>query len=467
MNKVKIGFLPFYIKLYDDIGSGAKARPRLEPFAKKLADLIEERGFEVFLSPFCRIESEFDAAIKSFEEAGCSAIVTWHAAYSPSLESVGPLSATKLPIVVLDTTETFDFGPSQDQGEIAYCQGIHGVMDMCNMLHTKGKTFAIAAGHIDNSDVIDRVAGYLRAAVAATSLAGSKTASIGGSFDGMGDFLVPDADMLSRFGVEVVYPKKNEFAALIESVDEAAVEAEMALDRETYYEIEPVDEETHRRTVKNSLAVRKWINDNGIDAFTANFREIAVDTGLEIMPFMEACKSMARGIGYAGEGDVLTASLVGALLSAYDETSFIEIFCPDWKNDTLLLCHMGEYNPNLTAFRPGMKGIKFIFGDTKDPVVSYGCYKAGEATFVNLYRTNGDFKMVISPVTMQEVKEGEDPSFAACRVRGWMKPRKPIAQFLEELSLLGATHHSALVYGATPREIAYFAQLLRIEYDII
>ena len=50
MNKVKIGFLPFYIKLYDDIGSGAKARPRLEPFAKKLADLIEERGFEVFLS---------------------------------------------------------------------------------------------------------------------------------------------------------------------------------------------------------------------------------------------------------------------------------------------------------------------------------------------------------------------------------------------------------------------------------
>ena len=467
MNTTKIGFLPFYIKLYDDCGSGAKARPRLEPFADRLVDELKQRNFDVVTVPFCRIKNEFEEAVAKFEAEGCKAIVTWHAAYSPSLECIDALAGTDLPIVVLDTTETYSMGPTLEQFEISLCHGIHGVMDMCSMLNRRSKAFAIAAGHIDHSDVMDKTAGFIRAAVAAKSLNGSNTGSIGGSFDGMGDFLVPDADMLSRFGVEVVYPKKNEFAALIESVDEAAVEAEMALDRETYYEIEPVDEETHRRTVKNSLAVRKWINDNGIDAFTANFREIAVDTGLEIMPFMEACKSMARGIGYAGEGDVLTASLVGALLSAYDETSFIEIFCPDWKNDTLLLCHMGEYNPNLTAFRPGMKGIKFIFGDTKDPVVSYGCYKAGEATFVNLYRTNGDFKMVISPVTMQEVKEGEDPSFAACRVRGWMKPRKPIAQFLEELSLLGATHHSALVYGATPREIAYFAQLLRIEYDII
>ena len=53
---------------------------------------------------------------------------------------------------------------------------------------------------------------------------------------------------------------------------------------------------------------------------------------------------MQRGVGYAGEGDAFTASLVGALLKNYKETSFVEIFCPDWKNDALFISHMGEMN---------------------------------------------------------------------------------------------------------------------------
>ena len=42
-------------------------------------------------------------------------------------------------------------------------------MDMCSMLNRRGKAFAIAAGHIDHSDVMDKTAGYIRAAVAAKS----------------------------------------------------------------------------------------------------------------------------------------------------------------------------------------------------------------------------------------------------------------------------------------------------------
>ena len=56
MNKTKIGFLPFYIKLYDDCGSGAKARPRLEPFADRLVSELSDKGFDVLAVPFCRIK---------------------------------------------------------------------------------------------------------------------------------------------------------------------------------------------------------------------------------------------------------------------------------------------------------------------------------------------------------------------------------------------------------------------------
>ena len=466
MDKIKIGFLPLYIKLYDDSGSGAKARPRLEPFAAKLAGLLADEGFEVVSAPFCRIKPEFADAYRLFESSGCRAVVTWHAAYSPSLESIEALASSPLPLVVLDTTETYAFGPEQDPGEISYCHGIHGVMDICSMLHRYGKPFAIAAGHIEHSDVIARTAGFLRAAIAATSLKGTRTGSIGGSFSGMGDFLVTDKEMLDRFGVTVVYAGEGELAALRAGTGKSETEAEAASVRAEYEPLEPVSDEVLLRTAENCLAVRKWIEKKKLDAFTANFLEIGMGTGLDIMPFMEACKAMKRGTGYAGEGDVLTASLVGALMKGYPDTSFVEIFCPDWEGGRLLLSHMGEYNPRVVSGKETMKEMDFIYGGAKNPVVTYGCYRSGDAVFVNLFRTADEgFKLFISPVKMEE--PATDTGRFNGRVRGWMRPPEGVAEFLEDISFAGATHHSALVYGARTAEIEYFAKLLGLPFTTV
>ncbi len=464
MKKIKIGFLPLYIKLYDDCGSGAVGRPRLEPFYERMATELEARGFDVIRNEFCRIRPEFKAAVEKFENAGADCIVTWHAAYSPSLESIDALAGTELPIIVLDTTETYDFSPAQDPAEISFCHGIHGVMDMCSLLRQRGKSYAICAGHIEHSDVLDRVAGYARAAGAARSLSGSRAGSIGGSFDGMGDFLIDDKTLLERFGVSAIYPKKGEIEALRTSVTDEEVAAEIAKDHELFYEIEPVEEDAHKETVRNCLAVRKFIENNSLDAFTINFRKIGGESGITAMPFIEACKAMARGVGYAGEGDILTASLVGALLKAYDGTAFAEIFCPDWKNNSLLISHMGEYNLALTKSKPGMKKINFIYGDNAlDPVVSYGCYRAGNAVFINLYKSEEGYRLFISPIEMLDAPE---KAFEA-KVRGWFAPSCPVPEFLEKLSLAGATHHSAIIYDSTVEEMQFFASILGLPTVIV
>lgn len=240
MKKAKIGFMPLYIKLYDDVGL-AELRERLEPFYETMAKGFEKHGIEVVRSPFCRVKDEFSAAVDKFEKAGVDCIVTWHAAYSPSLESIDVLAKTSLPIIVMDTTETYDFGPAQDSAEINLCHGIHGVMDMTNLLMRAGKPYAISAGHYPTSDVMERVIGYIKAAVAARSLNGSKVGTVGGSFDGMGDFLVSDEEMLERFGVEVVYSGKD-LVGHKASVTDAEVRAEIARDLEecdVLGEIEP------------------------------------------------------------------------------------------------------------------------------------------------------------------------------------------------------------------------------------
>ena len=117
------------------------------------------------------------------------------------------------------------------------------------------------------------------------------------------------------------------------------------------------------RATRESLAVRKWIKRENLQAFTANFSQIGPGTGLTAMPFMEACKAMAQGVGYAGEGDILTAAFLGALFRGFCDASFIEIFCPDWQGNTLFLSHMGEMNIQLTDRKPEMMEKDFIFGD--------------------------------------------------------------------------------------------------------
>jgi len=168
MSKPKVGLLPLYIKLYDD--SWPEMQPRVDGFYRQIVSALGERGLEVDSAPVCRLAPEFKAAIREFEKARVDAIVTLHMAYSPSLESSAALAATSLPIVVLDTTPTYGYGPQQDPAELLYNHGIHGVQDMCNLLLRNHKAFQIEAGHWEKTDVLDRVAAWARAARLATAM---------------------------------------------------------------------------------------------------------------------------------------------------------------------------------------------------------------------------------------------------------------------------------------------------------
>ncbi|MBS5725363.1 MAG: hypothetical protein KHW59_06240 [Clostridiales bacterium] len=76
-------------------------------------------------------------------------------------------------------------------------------MDMTNMLRRRGKPYAIAAGPHPQSDVVGRAGRLAQIAAGAASLAGSRVGTVGGSFDGMGDFLISDQELLERFGGKV------------------------------------------------------------------------------------------------------------------------------------------------------------------------------------------------------------------------------------------------------------------------
>jgi L-arabinose isomerase len=462
MGQPKVGLLPLYLKLYDDVAK--EARPRMDGFVRTIAAALEKRGLEVSSAPVCRVQREFTAAVRAFEKEQVDAIVTLHLAYSPSLESAAALAKTRLPLIVLDTTPAFGFGPAQNPDEIMYNHGIHGVQDMCNLLLRNGKPFHLEAGHWERSDVLDRIAALVPAARMAALMGRGRVGLIGNAFKGMGDFFTPATKLKATVGGEVVPLEAEELGKHLTSVTPAAVSAEIALDRERF-RAEGVSEAALQRSARLGLALRAWLQKRNLTAFTFNFLDTEKKGGFSTVPFLEASKAMARGIGYAGEGDVLTALLVAAVAAGHPEASFTEMFCPDWEGGAVFLSHMGELNWQLADGKPLLLEMPYKYSKTDNPAYLVGRFKPGAMVLVNLAPTAGDrYRLILAPAQMLPVP-GQDAMERS--VHGWFKPRLPVADFLSEYSRFGGTHHLAVAYAADTRRLETFGRMMGWETVVI
>lgn len=462
MSPLKAGLLPLYIKLYDDINPAW--RKPLEVFVKKLSNRLGQLGVTIEVAPVCRLESEFKAALKVLEGNDLDALITLHLAYSPSLESAAVLANTRLPIVVLDTTPVFSFGPETTPDLIMNNHGIHGVQDMCNLLNRHGKAFAMEVGHWEKSDVLQRIVDQVRAARMAAALRNARVGLIGKPFVGMGDFSVPSAKLKHDLGVTTIRVTPRAVGRLLPEACDPSVNAEMSNDRKAF-DCKGLDSKAHRQATRISLAIRRLIKQEKLSALTLNFQAVTKASGLSMMPFLGLCKAMSQGVGYAGEGDVLTSALVGSLMSVYPATSFTEMFCPDWKGGRIFLSHMGEMNSSLAEQKPALYlRNPWIFSDAEPPVSLGACFKPGRAIFVNLAPARDGYNLIAAPVTM--VSGGKNQRFRTT-IRGWMKPSLPLNDFLAEYSRAGGTHHAALVYGASMSSLASFSQWMGFHFKTI
>lgn len=455
MSNPKVGLLPLYLELYDE--SSPHLRNRINGFVTIICNEFIKRDITVICSDVCRVKPEFKKAVKDFESEDVDAIVTLHLAYSPSLESCEALASTDLPLIILNTTPTYVFDHQTPVEEIMYNHGIHGVQDLCNLLKRNNKEYHIETGHWQNSDVIDRVASWAKAAKLATKMKTSRVGIMGTPFKGMGDFAVPFDELKSNIGIETIEFDFNEAETLVDSISEQEIADEIAVDKERFH-TSNINEKIHYQSVKVGLALRKWINRKGLHAFTVNFLNARKGSPINVMPFLEIEKQMAEGVGYAGEGDVLTAALSGTLASEYKESSFIEMFCPDWKNNTIFLSHMGEMNIGLVSTKPELVEMDFPYTDAENPAIAYGLYKPGKIVMVNLAPdANNRYTLILAKGEIIDI-DGQDTLKNS--IHAWFKPECNISNFLTKFSAAGGTHHSVLCYTSELETINKFGQLM-------
>jgi len=457
----RVGLLPHLLRLYDEIG--LPLRTGLQPFLEQVATRLSRQGLEVTTAPICCVRDEFQQAIDIFAAEDVDLIVSLHLSYSPSLESVDLLAATDTPLLLLDTTVDFSFDQDTAPERILYNHGIHGVQDLACMLRRRGREYHVVAGAPTDA-LFSRAADIARGAAAARLMHGVRALRIGRPFEGMGDFAVDPSVLASRFGMQILERTLDDLAAEVEQVTDDAIDAETARDHETFACEAPAD--VHRRSVRVGLGLRRLLERESIDAFSLVFLEFDRAEGpVDTVPFLEVSKAMARGVGYGGEGDVLTAALVGALSRTFERTTFCEMFCPDWAGGTVFLSHMGEINPSVAATTPRLIEKDYTLSPTGNPAYLTCAPAPGPAVLVNLAPGPDDaFDLILAPVTVEG--DTRHPEMRD-QLRGWIRPRVPLDAFLERYSYAGGTHHCALVLGEALEGLMAFAEFAGLDCQVI
>jgi L-arabinose isomerase len=397
--------------------------------------------------------SEVASAVASCEDADCDLLIVLPLAYATSGSARDALARTTLPLLIVSTARDATLPHDMTGDHIMANHAMHGVQDLANVLGRAGRSFDLVAGHPSQDAFRAKLCESVRAAAAARVLRRGKVARVGTAFEGMLDFSFDTP--LPGGGFKVTDAAPSDISPYAENISGERVGKMTAWVRETFDLEDDLTEDELGASVRVSLAFEDLVTGGGFDAFSMNFLEVA-KAGVATMPFLGASRLMSHGIGYAGEGDVLTAALVAACGRITPETTFTEMFCPDYGRDEVLLSHMGECNLALASPARPMRLVAkpFPWGDCARPATPVFQLKPGTVTMTCLTAWPGEvFRLIATLAEVREAPEHANLSSPYSRIRFGGE----LAAFLERYSHLGGTHHLALMYGDRLEALARLA----------
>jgi L-arabinose isomerase len=402
------------------------------------------------------IEPEVASAVASCERARCDLLLVLPLSYAPSGAAVTALTETALPILVVssarDATLPYDMGVDQ----ILANHAVHGVQDLVNVLIRHQVRPIVMAGHPSQPTFRERLQAAPRLAQAALVFRRGAVGQIGSAFAGMLDF-DPGPLFSSVFGLRVEHLDPDDLVDAAGAVGEQDIADWIDWLRGTFDVAEDITPEELTASTRMGLALEDLVGRHGLDAVTMNFLDVSA-AGVETMPFLGASALMGDGVGYAGEGDIMTAALVAALARLAGQATFTEMFCPDYERNEVLLSHMGECNFELARpdRRVRLVAKEFAYGDCRRPVVPVFQLKPGPVTLACLTAWPGDaFRLVVAAGEVLDAPPHPNLASPYSRIRFGDN----LPTFLERYSYAGGIHHLALAYGDLRQDLTALASI--------
>ena len=461
-DRLKVGLLGLTLEFYE--ASGPEIRQGRERFVREriLPALAEVADVRFDGAVFTR--EDIERAVAACEADGVDVLLVVLLTYSTSLSSAPALKATRLPIVVWNTQELYSVDESYGVEELTANHGVHGTHDLCNVLIRSGVAFAYVTSHLDDAGAADELAGVLRAAAGAERLRRYRIGLIGYPFSGMGDFGLDTTHLATTLGCAWQALSVAEFNRRAAEAD-AAEAGRLSAEYRMLYDVAPeATDEDLADAARAEVALRGMVADYRLDAYTYQFLAFGEDDRTETIPFVAASRLLAEGVGFGGEGDLISAAYSALLGWLQPPASFSEIFTIDFGGNSVLLSHMGEANAamaradrKVTLVRR-QESLVPIRGSQLALAVNY---RPGEATLTALTLTAGQrWRIIAAPMMVLDFGPLEGLAVPHSK----MAPEGDVRDFLTAYAAAGGPHHLAVCYGDAREKLELLAGFLDADY---
>ena len=384
-------------------------------------------------------------------------VITWMHTFSPAKNWIRGTKLLQKPLLHLATqylnnipyaTIDFDY---MNLNQSAHGDREYGYINARLGIHNK-----VVYGFWGDAEVQAEIAQWEDVAVAYNESFRIKVCRFG---DTMRDVAVTEGDKVEaqiRLGWTVDYYGIGDLVAEIDSVSDAAVEAEyQKLQQE--YTLRPGDNEpakferSVRVQLKQYLGIRSFLEEGGYTAFCTNFEDL---WGLEQLPGLASQLLMRDGYGFGAEGDWKTAALTRLLkiMAHNDRTVFMEDYTLDLRkgHEAILGAHMLEVDPTIASDKPRVEVHPLDIGGKDDPARLVFTGADGEGIDCTVADFRDGFRLISYPVDCRKA-EAETPHLPVAK-QLWT-PKVGLKKGATAWIHAGGGHHTVLSFRITEEQI--------------
>lgn len=457
-SKPKIGFIGMSLELYrKNLPDLMKS---LGKFSQKLKSVLEDMVEVIYFPLICNKE-EVEKALSNFQKEKVEGVILVFLSYSTSFSILPGLKKYSLPLLIWNTQNLQEITRGFSSRDLINNHGMHGVQDLCSVLQREKLPFSLITGHFLDSQIQKKLNSWCRAAQAASNLKKIRIGRIGGTFKDMGDFSVEKKVLIKGLGLKVEEIPLSYLKEVAGKIKEEDIKYSLLQDKKRFSIDKNLEKETHFRSAKLELALRKIVREKSLNALAINFSAFDASVGVETVPFLGISKLLDEGLGYGGEGDIYSATAVYLLQFLAGKANFVEMFTTDYKNSLILMNHMGESNPKMAKRNLPIRIVQdnLTLSNCLPTAILSFTLEPGDVTLVNLKISSGRKLEFI--LTKGEILD-RAPFSDISSPHFIFKPKMEVEDFLTQYSLSGGTHHSALCYGDFSQEIRYFSKITEV-----
>lgn len=398
-------------------------------------------------------------------------IITWMHTFSPAKMWIRGTQLLQKPLLHLATqfNESIPW-ETIDMDFMNLNQSAHGDREYGYINARLKKNNKVVVGYWEDEEVQEDIAKWMDVAVTYVEGFNIKVARFG---DNMRNVAVTDGDKIEaqiQFGWYVDYYGVGDLVEAVNVVSDEAVDA-LFKEYETLYEFDygNYSKEDWEHSVKvqarYEIALEKFLSERGYTAFSTNFEDLH---GLEQLPGLAVQRLMAKGYGFAGEGDWKTAALTRALkiMSHNKATGFMEDYTYELAkgHEAILQSHMMEVDPTFANAKPRIVVSPLTMGAKADPARLVFDGIGGEGVVVSIADFGDRFKVLVNEVEAFEPTQ-DAPHLPVAKVLWKVKPdfKSGVQQWIHT----GGGHHTACSLHLTTDQITTWTDMLDVETIII